>query len=106
MKNIEFVSYDGGYPNLCSGTLVVKIDGVEHKFGGYGPFEDENHYPKFWVSGGSIWFDENYEDHSSEGPWDLLAKKGEYTPEIYDLLPQVLEVMNENVPHGCCGGCI
>lgn len=24
---IEFVSYDGKYPNLCSGQLVLKING-------------------------------------------------------------------------------
>ena len=28
MKNrVEFVSYSGRYPNLCSGTLVLRIDG-------------------------------------------------------------------------------
>ena len=103
---IEFVSYSGEYPNLCSGILTVKIDGVEHTFGGYGPFEDEHHYPKFWTSGGSVWFDEDWNDYCSQGPWELNAERGEYPPEIYDLLPKVLEVMNEHVPEGCCGGCI
>jgi hypothetical protein len=31
--NIEFVSYNGKYPNLCSGKLTVKIDGKEVSFG-------------------------------------------------------------------------
>jgi hypothetical protein len=31
--NIEFVSYNGAYPNLCRGKLVVKIDGKEVSFG-------------------------------------------------------------------------
>lgn len=30
---IEFVSYDGEYPNLCSGVFTVKLDGVETSFG-------------------------------------------------------------------------
>ncbi len=103
---IEFVSYDGCYPNLCSGDLIVKIDGVEHTFGGYGPFEDEHHYPKFWESGGSVSFDDEWCEHISQGPWILMAEKGEYPTHIYDLLPKILKVMNKNVPHGCCGGCV
>lgn len=30
---IEFVSYNGAYPNLCSGTFVVRLDGIETSFG-------------------------------------------------------------------------
>ena len=25
---------------------------------------------------------------------------------VIDILPKLLEVFNENVPYGCCGGCI
>lgn len=32
-KNVEFVSYTGGWPNLCSGVLTLKIHGEEHRFG-------------------------------------------------------------------------
>ena len=28
MKQVEFISYDGAYPNLCSGLLVLKINGT------------------------------------------------------------------------------
>lgn len=27
-KHVEFVSYSGRYPNLCSGVLVLRIDGL------------------------------------------------------------------------------
>ena len=31
--NIEFVSYTGAYPNLCSGILTMKVNGKEYEFG-------------------------------------------------------------------------
>lgn len=31
MKQVEFISYDGAYPNLCSGLLVLKINGKVKK---------------------------------------------------------------------------
>ena len=31
--NVKFVSYDGRFPNLCSGSLVLEIDDKEYKFG-------------------------------------------------------------------------
>lgn len=27
MRDIKFVSYNGIFPNLCSGTLVLSVDG-------------------------------------------------------------------------------
>ena len=30
---VEFVSYTGTYPNLCSGVLTLRIDGEEVRFG-------------------------------------------------------------------------
>ena len=29
---VEFVSYDGAYPNLCAGQLVLKINGQVREF--------------------------------------------------------------------------
>lgn len=29
---VEFISYNGDFPNLCSGTLVLRIDGEEVTF--------------------------------------------------------------------------
>ena len=32
-KHVEFISYTGRYPNLCSGILTLRIDGKEVTFG-------------------------------------------------------------------------
>lgn len=32
-KHVNFVSYTGSYPNLCSGVLTLEIDGKEITFG-------------------------------------------------------------------------
>jgi len=88
---IEFVSYDGAYPNLCSGTLVLKIDGKEVTFPNY-----------CMSSGGSVWFDEDWGEHIEDGPWTLSDIPAEYA----HLKAEIEDVINDNVSEGCCGGCI
>lgn len=60
MKNnnpdIEFVSYDGEYPCLCYGTLILKVNGKNMKFG------DKSKYPQFWSSGGNVSFDSEWNE--------------------------------------------
>lgn len=86
---VEFVSYDGKYPNLCSGTLTLRIDGKEVSI------------HRCLCSGGSVWFDEDWNEHVECGAWGLDL------PEEYQQYEeQIADVVNENVPWGCCGGCI
>lgn len=33
IEPVEFVGYNGKYPNLCRGTLTLKIDGKLVRFG-------------------------------------------------------------------------
>jgi hypothetical protein len=111
MKNIKFVSYDGAYPNLCSGRLVVEIDGKEVSFGYTTSFFTEDKladYPRFWCSGGSVSFDEDWNEFvDSYCDWEMSSpNEKDYPPEIWKLLPDILEVMNKNVDGGCCGGCV
>lgn len=112
MNKIEFVSYSGEYPNLCSGKLVVKIDDKEVSFGritkhwSWTKNEEVADYPSFWCSGGSIQFKMDYSDYDiAKGDWELIGSEEDYPPEIGKLLPDILKVMNENVEGGCCGGC-
>ena len=107
---VKFVSYDGEYPNLCSGTLMVEINGKKTSFGWTNPRwlnEKKADYPRFWCSGGSTGFSDDYADsYVVKGPWEMLAQEKDYPPEIWKLLPEILDLMNENVREGCCGGCL
>lgn len=101
---LEFVSYDGEYPNLCSGILTVKIDGKLKTFGSY--YDKKTNYPCFWMSGGSASFDKDWNANVTQGEWVLEASKKEYPKDIWKLLPRLLKLMNDNVLNGCCGGCL
>lgn len=89
MKQVEFISYDGAYPNLCSGLLVLKINGKVKEF------------PRYCLcSGGGVWFDDNWVEHVESGPWSIDLPK-----DLEPLREEIEKCINENIPHGCCGGC-
>lgn len=85
---VKFISYDGAFPNLCSGELVLEIDGVRRN-----DFE--------LCSGGCVWFDDNWEDHVESGPWTVCVPK-----DLEGLKEEITRLVNENIPWGCCGGCV
>ena len=96
MRDIEFVSYTGKYPCLCMGTLTLKIDGKEMSFkGGF-------------HSGGTCYFDGDWDEHVTEGNWEIDFDYPEW--EELNLTDEEKEeitfLFNVNVEHGCCGGCL
>lgn len=104
MEHVEFVSYTGEYPNLCSGILTLKIDGKILKFG-HSYKSPEPLFPQFWVSGGSCGFLNGYRDsYVNEGRWIIDPM---HLPVQYQkYADEITEVINDNVPYGCCGGCL
>lgn len=86
---IEFISYNGKYPNLCSGELILRIDGKEVSLS------------SCLCSGGYVTFDDDWCEHVGRGKWvvDVPEEFAQYADEI-------TEVVNDNVPWGCCGGCV
>ena len=86
---VEFVSYDGKFPNLCSGTLTLRINGEKVSI------------RRCLCSGGSVWFDKDWGDHVEHGAWTL-----DLPDEYWQYEEQITNVVNENVPYGCCGGCL
>ena len=87
---IKFVSYDGKYPNLCSGTLVLEKDGKQYQL---------RHCLR---SGGSVFFDSDWNETVTHGSWDVVDLPEELEP-FHD---EIEKLVNENVPYGCCGGCV
>lgn len=108
-QHVKFVSYTGKYPNLCSGVLTLEIDGETYRFGhdyGWGnDWETDGNYEPFWSSGGSCGFSNNYEDsYRHSGEWIINASS---LPEkLRPLSAEIDAVFNDNVPQGCCGGCL
>lgn len=89
---LTFISYDGKYPNLCAGQLILAIDGVQVVFPDY-----------CLSSGGSVYFDDDFDAYINEGEWDIACFPEDF-PE--DLKKEAVDLVNANVPYGCCGGCI
>ncbi|MDL2267960.1 hypothetical protein LJC46_08260 [Desulfovibrio sp. OttesenSCG-928-G15] len=87
---IVFISYDGSYPNLCSGTLKFKAGNEEFS------------WDHCLSSGGAVLFDDEWMEHISAGEWRVDFPDN--FPEI--LRPAVVDMVNANVPLGCCGGCV
>ena len=116
---IKFISYTGKYPNLCSGVLTVEINGKEYKFGH--DINDEydfvkccytnDNFEQFWCSAGTIRFSSDKPDGEvTKVPWEINGfwniADDKCSQWIIDILPYLLKVFNENVPFGCCGGCL
>lgn len=87
--NIEFISYDGRYPTLCSGTLILSIDGKPRKL------------KDCLCSGGSATFDKNGDECVTKGRWKVELPK-----DLSKHYKKITKLVNDNIPHGCCGGCI
>lgn len=85
------VFYDGKYPNMCSGTLIIKEDGIDI-------------YNKRCCckSTGCVWFDDEWCDHIESGDllWNEEDAKG-FSEEIQNAVKDVLSSC-----FVCCGGCI
>ena len=105
---IEFLSYDGHFPNLCSGELILRIDGKIHSFYYRNALKDDRDpefmHSAFWSSGGTAYIDDESIEHVDYGPWTFNVDR---LPDF--LKPhatEVFDVFSANVPEGCCGGCI
>lgn len=86
------VQYDGKYPNLCAGELVVTVSGKIWKFP-YGCLS----------SGGTCGFDEHWNEEVTTGEWSIMTWPEDFPESLKDA---VVVAVNTRIEHGCCGGCI
>lgn len=89
---IKFISYDGKWPALCYGTLIVEKDGKQYAM------------KNVLISGGSVSFDADWEANVEEGYWSI--DRNRLAPELQDDWRELESLVNDEIPHGCCGGCI
>ena len=82
----EFVSYTGEWPNLCSGIMTFKVNGKKYQI-------------KRLESGGGL--DSDYEPF--EGEWKI--KEDRLPEELRPFRKEIEKLANDNIEHGCCGGC-
>ena len=84
--NLEFISYTGEWPNLCSGIMTFKVNGKKYQI-------------KRLESGGGL--DSDYEPF--EGEWKI--KEDRLPEELRPFRKEIEKLANDNIEHGCCGGC-
>lgn len=89
-NHIKFVSYDGSYPCLCAGTLVLNIDGKNVQLP-----------PYCLTSGGCVTFNDSWDEDVEKGPWHV-----DVPTEYIAYADEIRKVVNNNIPWGCCGGCV
>ena len=91
---MKFISYDGEYPNLCSGTMIVeKKNGTKLKIKGL-------------RSCGCAGFNNaDLEEYIEKGAWSI-DKDQEWGTLSKKELKKITELANDNIECGCCGGCI
>ena len=91
MSNIS-IEYDGAYPNLCRGSLVVTVDSVRWQF------------PQYCMSsGGSVGFTEDWRGYTTEGKWSITEWPALFPKQMKQA---VVDKVNEIIERGCCGGCL
>jgi hypothetical protein len=91
MNNYIDIEYDGAYPNLCRGQLVVTIGKTKWTFP-----------PYCLSSGGCAWTKPDYTG-TTHGSWTIREWPEGFPAELKEA---VTEAVNGLIEHGCCGGCI
>ena len=55
------------------------------------------------ISGGGIFRNDEFDMWSENGEWEIRLEEH---PELEPYKEEITRIVNENVEHGCCGGCL
>ena len=98
MRNIQFISYNGKYPTLCYGSLILNINNTQYSF------------ECALASGGKAYFPNGFTNDPviEHGPWKKIVILHSTSDINFndEELDYIIKLINEHVAHGCCGGCI
>lgn len=118
MNSIEFILYDGKYPTLCSGMLILKVLGRLYALCSWPEYMNKKYerfrscvlkdplitkvYSVNFMSGGRTDWTAGSWDRIIQGDWEIDG----LPPSLEIFHNQIVSLFNENVEHGCCGGCL
>lgn len=105
-RRVEFVDYDGMYPNLCSGALSVKLDGKLVVFKpSHKTKKDEKVFESFWSSSDCYCYGKEAYDKAVLylNGWTFTGD--DFPEELSDYYFELCHVFAENVEAPHCGGC-
>jgi len=90
---MEFINYTGEWPNLCRGILTISVGGEIFNLS------------QILISGGDCSFSSDYSSSDvSSGGWEIYESN---LPEkLRGFHKQIVELVNDNIEKGCCGGCL
>jgi hypothetical protein len=91
---VQFVSYSGQYPHLCKGTLVILVGKTTYKL------------KDVLVSGGFVEVCEDGKASIEEGPWEFNSQLNRIPLKLQQYYKEILSIVNCEIEHGCCGGCV
>ncbi len=89
---IEFVSWTQQSYAWCGSDVTIKVNGKEITL------------KRPLISGGNVWFDDDWGEHVEDGPWSI--REDALPNNLKAHIKKIEEVVNENIPEGCCGGCV
>ena len=108
--NIKFISYNGDYPNLCSGILTIEINGEIEKFKYCLESRKRNPVERFkkYPNQGNWVFNPRF-NNSDCGllsvPDFTYFKKQAKKPMKESTRREIERVINNYLPQRCCDGC-